>query len=176
MPCEAVNICPPFDVTTCEAEGGVVEKAGPCSYCGLPEVICEEATCPEAEEPVCDSCSVVDGKPISFTDTDGEWVSDINEKSCRGICESNTKYGESVCSICAPSGDYGMEIVEMTNVETGIKQKYTISQVSSCKCLVVDCSDDFIAPKPTPNVGPPDAYHDDYKSIYDDDDDSSYHN
>ena len=140
----------------------------------MPEIICEEAICPETEEPVCDDCSVIDGDLISFNDTDGEWVSNVNEKVCRGTCESNTKYGESVCSICAPSGDFGKEIIEMTNVETGAKQHYTVSQVSSCKCLVINCSDGFIAPKPTPNVGSPDEYNDDYKSIYDDDNEDYY--
>merc|ERR1712235_190557 len=97
-----------------------------------------------------------------------------NEKVCRGSCESNTKYGESVCSICAPSDDFDKEIIEMTNVETGAKQMYTVSQVSSCKCQVVDCSNGFIAPEPTPNVGSSDGYNDDYQSTFDDDNDSIY--
>ena len=140
----------------------------------MPEIICDEPLCPETAEPVCDDCSVIDGEPISFTDTDGEWISNINEKVCRGSCESNTKYGESVCSICAPSDDFDKEIIEMTNVETGAKQMYTVSQVSSCKCQVVDCSNGFIAPEPTPNVGSSDEYNDDYQSTFDDDNDSIY--
>ena len=143
----------------------------------MPEVICEEAICPEPEEPVCNDCSVVEGDLISFADDDGEWVSTVNEKICRGSCESETKYGKSTCKFCGPS-ESRKEIIEMTNVSNGVKQNYTVSQVSTCKCLVVDCAKALTlsTPEPTRNVGSPDVYDDSYKSTFNDDAESYYNN